>query len=166
MSDTNLPPDAPQRKTAGTPWMRILLVISLGLNLAVLGMVIGAKMSGGDQRNWNRGGEDARIGPYGRAFSKEDRAQLRRSFGAREKNFRAHRQNMRAAATALVETLRAEPFDIDAVRAVLATQRGAQIALQDEGQEVMLNHLANMTPEARAAFADNLEKGLKRRKPR
>ncbi len=170
MSDTNLPPDAAQPKqapqNAARPWMRILLVVSLGLNLATAGMVVGAKLAGGDHRNWSRGGEDARIGPYGRAFSKEDRALLRRSFGARQEAFRAHRKTMRAAAAALVETLRAEPFDIDAARAALATQRSAQIALQDEGQEVMLAHLANMTPEARAAFADTLEKGLKRRKPR
>jgi len=148
------------------PWMRILLVASLGLNLAVAGMFVGAKLSGGDPSKWDRGRDNAQLGPYGRAFTKEDRAALRQNMGAREGRFRTHRQNMRAAATALIETLRAEPFDIDAARAVLATQRSAQIALQDEGQDLMLNHLANMTPEARAAFADNLEKGLKRRKPR
>jgi len=39
-------------------------------------------------------------------------------------------------------------------------------ATANEGQELMLNHLASMTPDARAAFADNLEKNLSRRKPR
>jgi len=168
MSDTNSAPDpqpGPDQKSK-KPWTRILLVFSLGLNLAVAGMFVGAKFAGGDHRDWDRGTEDARIGPYGRAFSKEDRAKLRLTIGARAFRFREHRQNMRSAAAAFIETLRAEPFDIDAARAVLATQRSAQIALQDEGQELMLNHLANMTPEARATFAENLEQGLKRRKPR
>lgn len=168
MNDANTTPEPkPQpAKKPELPWMRILLVVSLGLNLAAAGMFVGTKLAGGEHRNWDRGGADARIGPYGRAFSKEERAKLRRALGGREGKFRDHRKNMRAAAAALVDTLRAEPFDIDAARAVLATQRSAQIALQDEGQELMLDHLAGMTPQARAAFADNLEKGLKRRKPR
>ncbi len=162
MNDTGSNPEQKSEK----PWMRILLVASLGLNLAIAGMFVGAKLSGGQHRNWDRGREAAQLGPYGRAFTKEDRAALRQNMQARGDSFRTHRKNMRAAATALIETLRAEPFDIDAARTVLATQRSAQIALQDEGQELMLNHLASMTPEARATFADNLEKGLKRRKPR
>lgn len=168
MNNSTPPPmhDPQPPQPAMRSWIRIALVLSLGLNLAVAGMFIGAKVAGGDTRNWDRGGAETRIGPYGRAFSKEDRAALREKFRAGAGDFREHRKTIRAASTAFAETLRAAPFDIDAARAALAAQRGAQIALQDEGQELMLTHLASMTPEARAAFADTLEQNLTRRKPR
>lgn len=159
---------------AKTPrWIRVLLVVSLGLNLAVLGAVLGAQVSdrsgerragGSGPRTAERFVEGQLIGPYARAFSKEDRAALRRGVMARGDTLREMRQDMRAIGSEIVTALRATPFDGEAVRAALSKQRQVQITLQDEGQDILIEQLTSMTPEARARFADNLEKGLNRRR--
>jgi uncharacterized membrane protein len=102
------------------------------------------------------------VGPYGRALSKEDRGAIRQALIARRPSLREKRGEMRRIIGDLAEALRAEPFDPQAVSAILDRQREVQFRLQDTGREVLIERLTEMTPEARAAFADNLEKGMKR----
>jgi uncharacterized membrane protein len=159
MNDVN---DKRDVKSKRMGWARVLLVASLGLNLAVIGAFVGAHFADRGPRGEESFGRGLLIGPYARAFSKEDRADLRRSFVARAGTLRDLRQQMRASGAEIAAALRATPFDAEAVRAALNTQRDVQIALQDEGQNILIEQLTAMTPQARARFADNLERGLKR----
>ncbi len=146
-------------------WVRVVLIASLALNLAVGAAFIGSHLA---DREDGRRGEGAlsrgfSVGPLGRAFSKEDRAELRRAFAGKLPQMRAGRQQMREVGAALADALRAQPYDEGAVRDVLARQLRIQGELQGAAQEVMLARFAAMTPDARAGFADRLEKGLRRR---
>ncbi len=73
---------------------------------------------------------------------------------------------MRAFGQQLAEAVRAEPFDADVVRAILTEQRALQLSMQEAGSQIMVDRLEQMSPEARAAFAERLESGIKRFKQR
>lgn len=157
--------DAPNSAPKPRNWLRILLVVSLGANLLIAGAFIGSSFSGKSGRERNPSAQMP-VGPYGRAFSKEDRQALRQSFEARRDTFRENRTQMRAFGQQLAEAVRAEPFDGDVVRAILTEQRVLQLSMQEAGSEIMVERLEQMAPEARAAFAERLESGIKRFKQR
>ncbi len=165
MSDPQTPEPKP-----GLPWMRIVLFTSLALNLLVVGAVVGSRFGEKEQpknARDDRGQIGAAIGPYGRALSKDDRRALGREFVKNAKELRATRQEMRALGAQVVEALRAEPFDVAPIRGLLDQQIALGQNLQRKGQTLLVERIEAMSPEARAEFADNLEKMLKRgpRKP-
>lgn len=139
--------------------LRIALGISVALNLLVAGLVAGAVLRDGGPRE--RMLRDLEFGPFTEALSREDRDALRRDFVARSGGFRDMRSEMRSDFDALLGALRAEPFDIDAARAVLEGQQARMQSRLALGQELLLDRLAAMTPAARAAFADRLEDRLR-----
>ena len=73
--------------------------------------------------------------------------------GRRGKRRRQDAQN-------LLAVLRAEPFDAAQLTAVLEAQRVRMAGRFEVGQGLMRDLLVAMTPEARQAFADRLEKRL------
>ncbi|MDA8747638.1 periplasmic heavy metal sensor [Litoreibacter sp.] len=148
---------------SGRRWTRILLVISLGVNLLVLGMFAGAQFAGNPERSTGakRGHSKLPIGPYGRAFSKEDRAELRKMFDARKPWFEQSRRQMRGFGQEMAEAVRSESFDAALISDILQRQSTVLSAFQAEGQNLLVDRITAMTPDQRAAFADRLEKGLK-----
>lgn len=153
-------------KNGGTgmkPWLRAVLVVSLGLNLLVAGIV------GGRLLTWDRHHrhDAARLEQYGgpltRALSQEDREEIGR---AMRRAIRADREARAAQGgdmfAALIADLRADPFDRAAVAAHMARQRGHFSERLSLGQGILLDRLEQMGPEARAAFADRLQEGLER----
>ncbi|MEM9583404.1 MAG: periplasmic heavy metal sensor [Pseudomonadota bacterium] len=142
-------------------WMRLLLVLSLGANLLVIGAFLGAKLSGGaPSGKAERGAHQMSLGPYGRALSKEDRAALRAAFSDRRPWFKQSRQQMREIGRELVAAMRMTPFDLAVVEQLLSKQSEMQSAFQAEGRGLLLERIEAMTPDQRAAFAEKLEKGL------
>lgn len=157
------------KKLSGWNWTKLALIGSLSVNFLVLGLLGGMWWSGGHHKS---GGQPAsataplQIGPYGRAFSKEDRAEMRRAFEQQRPKFRETRRAMRGFAKELAEALRADAFDRALVEDILARQMTQITMAQQSGQEIMLDRLEAMSPSERAAFADRLETGLNRRKRR
>lgn len=153
-----LPPAAvPSGSVRG---LRIALGLSVALNLLVAGVVAGAFLRDGGPRD--RMVRDLDLGPFTEALSQADRAAIRRDFVARMPAMGEARRAMRAEFGALLQLLRAEPFDPDAVRQVLAGYRARMQERVDLGQDLLLERLAAMTPAARQAFADRLEDRLRR----
>lgn len=155
--------DKPEK--SAWPWTRIALVVSLGVNLLVVGAVAGALLSGGpDPRGTaeRRAEKGLPIGPYGRAFSQQDRAELRRAFEARKPLFEQSRRDMRAVAGEIANIVRADPFDPAALKAAFGQQSTLQQAVRAEGQTLLIERLTNMSAAERQAFAEKLEAGLKR----
>jgi uncharacterized membrane protein len=135
--------------------VRVLLVLSLALNLAVAGMVIGAMVTGGPHRGPAR--IDMSLGPLGRALSPEDRravVQDLRGSGALGGMDRGAR---RAALAETVTLLRAEPFDPEALARGFAAQRDSGGRVLEAGHAALVARIATMTPRERAALADRLE---------
>jgi len=156
MDDSNRnPTPATDDRRAGRR-LRIALFVSLALNIAVAGMVVGAIFRhGGD---WSRPPTaDFSYRPLTDAFSDSDRAALRQSFSARSDQVRAWRAERAAQNEALLAMLRAEPLDIGAIEARFAEERTRAAERAAFGQTLILDRIAAMTAEERAAFADRLE---------
>jgi len=143
-------------------WTRIVLVLSLGLNLAVAGMVAGFAFAG-DKRSPQR--FDLTVGPLTRAMDDNARAAVRDALRDSGVFDRADRGAMRTDMTALVSLLRADQFDSAAFQDVLGRQRARLQAGQDTVLAVVTQQITNMTAQDRAAFADRLERQLRRGPP-
>lgn len=152
-------PQAEPAKGGSGRGLRVALGISVALNLLVVGLVAGAVLRDGGPRE--RMVRDLDLGPFTEAFRDADRDALRRDFVARMPALRDMRAAMREDFQALLAVLRTEPFDAAAAQAILENQRGRMQARVDLGQELILDRLAAMTPEDRAAFADRLERRLR-----
>lgn len=140
--------------------LRIALGLSLALNLLVAGLVAGAVLRDGGPRE--RMVRDLDFGPFTEALSPNDRDELRRDFVQRAPDLRGMRQAMQADLETFLAALRTEPFDPAALAQVLASQQGRMARRVELGQELLLDRLTAMDPAERAAFADRLERRLRR----
>ena len=134
-------------------WMKVLLIGSLAVNLAIAGLVAGAAWRFAGPDGPPRAGLPLGVALY-RALPEEDRRALRRDLrtaGA------AHRQARRAFYGAVPEALRADPPDFEALDRLLADERRLHGAWQDEANRAWRAHVGAMTREARADYADRVE---------
>ena len=135
---------------------RLVLVVSLALNLAVAGVVGGALFSGrfgdGPPRQFDLG-----LGPVVRALNPQERREIGEGL-RRDRSLRG--MNMRQQKEALLSALRSEPFDPDALALLLANQTRENQRLQSRAQEAFVALVTAMTPERRAAFAAQLDNDL------
>ena len=144
----------------GSGWLRAALLVSLALNLGIIGMVGGALFRNGGPPHGASMVRDVGFGAFTDALSKEDRAALRRAFIADAPEFRDGRRDMRADFKDLLAQLRAAPFDADQLRAVLDRQSSRNAERLALGQTLIFNLLVAMPSDARQAFADRLEQSL------
>lgn len=139
-------------------WVKILLAVSLSINLAVLGLVGGIALRGGPL-----GGKGPGMGyamPYVLALPKEERRDI---FGAVRNNpDLPGRGARRAAYRDMVDLLSADNFDRAAVESVLARQAGSVSQVQAVAQAAWLDKVAAMSTEERQAFAERLEEVVAR----
>ena len=155
------PPKAEAPRTRG--WVRVLLFVSLALNILVIGVVAGGALFG---EKWKRHQMAVRLesagGPLVLALDRDERRAIERKLR------RAHRQNVinpprhREEMRGLLADIRAEPFDAQAVEARLVRLRTIFADRLAFGQTALIEHLAEMPAEDRAAYADRLEKVLRR----
>lgn len=153
-----------QDSPAGAPrWMKILLVASLGLNLLVLGAGIGAALKGGDK--WHGVSQrPGNVGAFTRALAEEDRAVLKRRMIREFRTGREGRNAFRAEMTSLLEALRAESVDVQDLRARMARVRGMVDTRLETAQGILVDYWADMSVEARRAYADRLEAEMRRKR--
>ncbi|WP_054007986.1 periplasmic heavy metal sensor [Cypionkella psychrotolerans] len=139
--------------------LRIALAVSVALNLAVAGLFAGSFLKDHEEGG-PRGVREIGFGPFSEALSRDDRKALRRALLARMPEMRQARQEAGRDAQVLLGVLRADPFDPGQLTAVLEAQRVRMAGRFEVGQGLMRDLLVAMTPEARQAFADRLEKRL------
>lgn len=136
----------PQKK--GRLWT-VILVCSLALNLAVAGIVGGTLLSGrigdGPPRSFDLG-----VGPVANALERDERRAIGREL---RRNRVLRNLDPRGRAAEMLVVLQAEPFDREALRAIFAEQSNDLIRVQARAQDALLETIAAMTPERRAAFA-------------
>ncbi|WP_162798471.1 periplasmic heavy metal sensor [Sulfitobacter sp. SK012] len=139
--------------------MKVVLVASLALNVAVIAAVAGIawRMSGNADGPSRTGGMRGFAAPYVWALDKEDRHALRSRLEAAEPKVDRGGPR-REQYQAVLEALRAAPFEADAVAALLSTQRAGSLAAQDTAQMAWLERVSEMNDEERAAYAERLEK--------
>ncbi|WP_417269462.1 periplasmic heavy metal sensor [Celeribacter sp.] len=149
-------------------WSRVVLVVSLALNLAVVGMVAGAALRRDDGARGD--GERVRVmqtrdfgfGPYVGAFEGKDKRELGRAFMEKAGGRVEARKRVEAQFNAVMAALRAEPFDPSAFEAVIVEQQADLAARQEIGARLLAQKVANMTHDERAAYAKRLDEMVKR----
>jgi uncharacterized membrane protein len=150
-------------------WSKLILVASLGLNLVVVGVVAGAWVNGPKRGDRDMRSPSCLSGPFGRALSKEDRRAMGETFRGdenRKGKLNSQRREMRRIGADVTAVLRAEPFDRTALQVLFDQQVRIVSEQRGLGQEALLDRISAMTPQERAGFADRLEQGLKRGRPR
>lgn len=149
------PPSPPPMRT----WIKLLLGVSLALNLAVIGLVAGAML--------RFGGADGMHAPprsLGASLYRELPPKARRALRddlapGPDGGLPDHAAQTRR----LTEVLRSEPFDPDAAAATLTAHSAAQAERLTRMQDAWLVRVTAMSAAERAAYADRLEEALTRR---
>ena len=145
-------------------WVKVLLGLSLAVNLAVAGMVAGIALrhDGGGERS-DRVAYLAAFGaPYMRALPRDDRRALLRSLRSGEGGPLPDSAARRAMFHEVVEVLRARPFEPQALAEAVSRQAEASVAAQRRLQGAWLGVVAAMSQEERMAYADAVEALLDR----
>ena len=146
----------PLARTKTATWIKVLLAVSLALNLAVAGLAVGAWMRGGPKGM----PRDLSFGPFSEALSTDDRRAMRRELMVRAPEFRAGRDAAQAEFATLVEALRAQPLDPGALDAALAAIETRNADRLEMGRSLIEARLIEMSDAERQAFADRLEAKL------
>lgn len=149
-------------KTKTGKGLRIALIVSLALNLLVVGVVGGAMLSGD---RWHHRGPprvEAIGGPLTRALAPEDRRVLAREMRAAHRDRNWSRDRLREEFTGLVADLKATPFDPQAVEARLTRIQQAFRERIDSGQALLVARLAGMDDAERAAYAERFQEEMQR----
>jgi uncharacterized membrane protein len=154
------PTPAPPAALTAPRWLKPALIVSVALNLAVAGLVLGAWIGDG-----HRGGmpRDMSFGPFSAALNDQDLRALRKGLMDRAGEFSSSRKAARAEFETLLTALRADPFDPAAMKSALAAIETRNAERLQLGRSLIETRLIEMSPEDRQAFADRLERGLKRR---
>lgn len=155
-------------KKRGFRWGRLVMWVSLALNLLVVGVVGGTMLNRAHEMGEAAppGGALISYGPYTRALNPEDRKALRGALMRNAPHLRANRREVRQDFDRLLAALRAQPFDKAAAQAVLDTQQGRVEEQARQVRLLVLDQIAGMSDAERAAFADRLEAALRRGPPR
>lgn len=156
--------EPPVRRAPLRGWVKGVLFVSLALNLAVAGLALGAVLRHGDMTNGPRSRVDQIGGPYTAALSREDRRGIWREMRAMHGEGRPSRAQIRAEFDAVVDALRADPYDPAQVRAIVERQFQAGMERQQLGQSLLLARIDTMTPSERVQFADRLAERLEKRR--
>ena len=156
--------DAPQTPpTRGLrPWLRWVLIASLALNLAVLGVMGGAawRFHSSDRVSGRLPWVDHVSLAYMRAFEREDSRAIRQDMRAALPPRAETIAQSKASFAPIVQMLRAPAFSAPALRAALARQMDPMVQRQRLAQQVAVERIAQMSPSQRAAFADRLEQAV------
>lgn len=163
MSDV-IAPDPKSPTPVRKRWLHWALAASLGLNLAVAGVVIGAVARHGGMAHRGEMVRDPGFGPFTEALNPQQRAALREAFMAQAPQMRTARRQMRQEMVAVLAALRAEPFDPARLAALLKQQNTRMADRLALGQSLLGAFLADLDPAARLAFAVRLEERLARRR--
>lgn len=157
-------PEQPQTRR----WLKPLLFASLAVNLLVAGVVLGAFLSpDGPRSRSEQGPARGIIGePFIRALPKDDRRALVRDVMNNRDNIQESRESLRQRFQSFLAVLRTDPFDTEEATRLLREQRQVAVKRQEIGEALLMKRLEEMTPDERAAYADALEKSLRRLRKR
>ncbi|GAA6190540.1 periplasmic heavy metal sensor [Phaeobacter sp. NW0010-22] len=141
-------------------WLRILLGVSLSLNLLVVGLAVGAVM--------RLGGPDGMRPPPSSLGSALFRAMPREHRSEMHQKFRDRRSDKGKAkikdAQAVAALLRAVPFDAAALTEALKKQKQDRDAFFETLQVSWLERINLMSDAERSEYADRLENMAKHKR--
>lgn len=140
-------------------WLRLALVLSLALNLLVVGLVAGVAARGGPMGR-HGGMGDVGFGPLTGSLSREDRRALRERFEASAPDWHDERAAVRDDYLALATLLQAEPWDGAAAAAIIARQEDRGKARFRQGGAILVDYFGTLSPEARHEIGQRMAADL------
>ncbi len=135
------------------PWMRILLISSLALNLLFVGLVVGAALRFGGPESMRPPPRSLGSALY-RALPDDIRQEMRQQSRS---GHEARRKGGFRDVGAVVTALRASPFDAEGLKAVLDRQLEQREAFHRSVQDKWFERIMMMSEDERATYADRLE---------
>ena len=158
--DQDKPPRSKSRK-----WIGPLLIVSLGLNMLVIGAAAGlyVKWPRGHFALGNQFFGAAGLGVISGALGDGHKKLIRDELKERGQSVRQLRQEAGASAAVLVSILRADPFEPAGLEAHFQEQRNHALQMLEEGHGLIVPRILSMTPDERHEFADRIERRLERR---
>lgn len=166
MSDTS-PSHAPNPPSQGKRHvsprlLRAALAVSVALNLAVAGIVVGSLFHKDGARGPAAMTRDLGFGPFNEALSPQDRRALREWLQQRAPELRTANAQRRADLVALQAALRADPLVPEDLTRALDTMRARLEGQLTLGHQALGAVILAMPAGERLALAERLERGLRR----
>jgi uncharacterized membrane protein len=147
-------------------WMRVILFVSLALNIAILSIALGFFVQGGGKPKGPPRGYQIALGPFGLALDRTDRRDIRRALQANDDSRPLTRAEMQSKATDLLESFRNDPFDPEETISFFADVRARSNTVQETVQQALIDKIIAMSPTDRAAFADRILQNFERNGPK
>ena len=142
---------------AGCPsWMKIALVTSLVINVAVIGLFVGAGM----KRDGREGGANRQIGWIIEIVPESRREFTKAKFDARRDDLRKARAARAKHMQEIVAAIRAEPFAPETLEYAMRMRRAAGEERRTIVHTTLTEILVEFNPDERGQFADELEERL------
>jgi uncharacterized membrane protein len=139
----------------------LFLIASLAVNAALLGVVGGRLVNQPKEPSIQMQLE--RYGPTSDVVAAawaqlpdSDRKELRKQLRDRWVSLEGERNKLREAGQAVFEAAKAEPFNEGRLRDAVTIFQQREYRMQQSAEDILIGHLANMPPEARATAAVGL----------
>jgi uncharacterized membrane protein len=144
------------RSTGRAPrWMRITLIVSLAINLLIVGAMVGKKLTHKHRRPSFGSSRSLDLGIYSfsRSLPAERRTVIRKALRPERANLKPLRKQLKDARLEAADVLGAEPFDLEALKAVVEKITKAQANYRGAGAAMFLKTVTELTPEERLALS-------------
>lgn len=145
--------------------IRVILGVSLAFNLLILGAFVGSGFSGAGHKHSKKPmrSADSAIGIYGRALNKSERREVGQRIHSKGRGERENlRPELRGLAAEAVLALRSDSFDPEVFNDILNRQQELIKTFASDARIALADYVAEMSPEARAEYADRLEAIMQR----
>jgi uncharacterized membrane protein len=143
-------------------WMKLLLIVSLSVNVAIAGVIGGNAIrhwqQGGASGKWrNEPGLDRRQSRILRMVPEARQEEARAILRARRDEVAAAHAAFRETQQALIEAIRQNPLDRERLAAALAERQAASGRVWGIGYEQMIEIAAMLDAAERTEFSERLE---------
>ena len=143
--------------------LRVLLFVSLALNLLVVGLVAGVIFTHqGEPRHPSRYADRAG-GPLVTALTRQERRAVGRKIRKAYLAERVEHQREQEGFAPVIDALRNAPYDPDLLRLSVHAQLQSLSRKREVGVNVLLDHIDAMNAAERAAYADRLQQVVQQR---
>lgn len=165
---TQTPPPAPASSTPSGSgrWIKLALALSLAVNLGIAGLAAGAALKFRDGGGHQGNPRDIAFGPYTEALTRDQRRAMLRDLADGGGGLRDIRKGLQADLDAVLQSLKAQPFDPEAFRSALDLQGENLSRRLGDGRRALADVVIAMSESERAEFTDTLERRLGERRRR
>ena len=163
--DAEAPPPKRKGKSRAVRWLAAGLVLSVSLNLLIVGFAATRAYSHWGKR-WGGQTSIGHVMREGRRFvrglPRERRRELIAIVKARRGEFHADKAKIREAVRMFATAIKQEPYEVVQIEEALKLLQSEADAMFSKGRNVTLEVIAAMSAEERRAFADRLLKKVER----